>query len=181
VIIRLSTVEAFTLLDEIDGRVTVPRAVEREVESEPAASHLKAASDTEDGWVRVLDPPDLGELGRAATHLGSDEPPAEPPGERRSDQSSESHVEGDVELLAHAMSSTRETVVVTDDQPLRETCKALSVPVSGSIGVLIRAVECGAMDGDAARDRLYAMDEVGARLSASLIRRAERMIDDADG
>lgn len=72
-------------------------------------------------------------------------------------------------------------VLVSDDEPLRNGCKALSVPVSGSIGVLIRSVERGDLSAEAARDSLYAMDAVGARLSASLIRRAERLIGEAAG
>ena len=71
-------------------------------------------------------------------------------------------------------------VVVTDDKPLREACKALSIPVSGSIGVLVRAVERGDVEAGEAKDTLYAMDEVGARLSASLVKRAEKLIDDAN-
>lgn len=77
------------------------------------------------------------------------------------------------------MSDLDSSVVVTDDRPLRETCKALSIPVSGPTGVLVRAVERGDLTPDDAKDALLAMDEVGARLSASLLRRAERLIDDA--
>lgn len=70
-------------------------------------------------------------------------------------------------------------VVITDDKPLRQTCKALSILISGSIGVLIRAVERGECTAEDAKQTLYAMDEVGARLSASLVKRAEQLIDDA--
>lgn len=49
--------------------------------------------------------------------------------------------------------------------------------MAGTIGVLIRAVERGDLTPDQARDSLYALDEVGARLSASLVRTAERHID----
>jgi len=87
-------------------------------------------------------------------------------------------VNGDVALLTGARLAD-ECIVITDDKPLRKACKSISIPVSGTIGVLVRAVETGDIDPDAAKETLYAMDEVGARLSASLVKRAERLIDDA--
>lgn len=85
---------------------------------------------------------------------------------------------GDVASLAHALGAD-DPVVVTDDKPLRKTCKALGVPVSGSMGVVIAAVERGDLDPNEAKDALVSMDEVGARLSARLLRKAERLIDEA--
>lgn len=102
---------------------------------------------------------------KAAAHLG-----VEDPGE---------NWHGDVALLADALKTEGEVVVITDDKPLRKTCKALGVPVSGSLGVVIAAVERGDLDPEEAKDALVAMDEVGARLSARLLRRAERVIDEA--
>lgn len=70
-------------------------------------------------------------------------------------------------------------MVVTDDKPLQKTCKALGVPLSGSIGVVVAAVERDAIEPAEAKRLLIAMDEVGARLSARLLRKAERLIDEA--
>jgi predicted nucleic acid-binding protein len=168
VVIRLTEIGELSLLDGIDGRVVVPQSVEREVNDDPAATRLSEIVDGDD-WGALADAPDDQSLSTAGVHLGKE----------RVDSDGDGGVEGDVALLAHAMETSGETVVVSDDRPLRETCKALSVPVSGSLGVLIRAVECDELGAETARDRLYAMDEVGARLSASLIRRAERLIDEA--
>ena len=90
----------------------------------------------------------------------------------------DSSISGDVALLALGLGDD-EAVIVTDDKPLRKTCKALGIPISGSIGVVIAAVERGGLDPDEAKDTLVAMDEVGARLSARLLRKAERLIDEA--
>jgi len=49
--------------------------------------------------------------------------------------------------------------------------------LSGSVGVLVRAVERGDIEQKEAKQKLYAMDEVGARSSASSVRKAERMTD----
>lgn len=166
VVITLAEIGTLGLLRDLDGRVEVPRRVVEEVTSRPAASDLDRAlgdwierRDTGSGsWEELLE--------SAATHLG------------RSEDASDWG--GDVALLASALRS-EDTVVVTDDKPLRQTCKALSIPVSGSIGVLVRAVERGDLAEDEAKAKLEAMDEVGARLSASLYRKAERMIEDAAG
>ena len=68
---------------------------------------------------------------------------------------------------------------MTDDKPLRKACKALGVPLSGSIGVLVASVERGILSADDAKEALVAIDEVGARLSASLFRRTDRLIEQA--
>ncbi len=147
----------------------MPKAVVKEVSSEPAERELERALGV---WIAS---PTLGRertsseewterLETAATHFGRSTNPDD--------------WGGDISLLAAALFH-EDPVVVTDEKPLRETCKVLSVPVSGSIGVLIRAVERGALEADEAKAKLEAMDEVGARLSARLLKRAERLIDDA--
>jgi predicted nucleic acid-binding protein len=175
VVTRLTEIGELALLNDLDGRVVVPEAVQREVSDDPAATRLSEAVTEPNDWILVAAPSDDSSLWAAATRLDGDKSL----GENGSAESTDERIEGDVELLAHAMDSEREAVVVSDDRPLRETCSALSVPVSGSIGVLVRAVEADVIDEETARERLYAMDEVGARLSASLVRRAERLIDDA--
>lgn len=160
VFITLSEVRAVETLWNATGEVVVPAAVVSEVTDEPATSTLEGGRERESIRVARADSgiPD------ARAHLGLDSV-----GER---------VSGDVALLALALNRTN-AVVVPDDKPLRQTCKALSIPVSGSIGVIVRAVERGDLGPDEAKDTLYAMDEVGARLSASLVRRAEQLIDEA--
>lgn len=163
-LITLAEIGTLELLDGTAGEVVVPGAVAEEVTDDPAASAL--ADGTDDGWIRVehVDAVEDPHLDDAATHLGVDDPSDE--------------VAGDVALLALAL-ATEECVVVSDDKPLRKTCKALSIPLSGSIGVLIRAVERGDLRASEAKAKLLAMDEVGARLSATLLRRAEAMIETA--
>lgn len=162
VIITLARIDSFGLLDTLGGTVVVPETVVGEVDSEPAQSTLDGTLDTWTQTVTALETATSDEETTARAQLGVDD-----------DRTS-----GDLALLTRAL-HTRDAVVVTDDKPLRQTCKTLSIPVSGSIGVLVRAVEVDAIEPDEAKNRLLAMDEVGARLSASLLRRAERLIDDA--
>ena len=118
------------------------------------------------GWLTVANWISMSDASVAAAYLGNEEPAAE------------HAIAGDTALLAAAMSRSN-VVVVTDDKPLRKACKALGIPVSGSIGIIIAAVEWGDLEPEEAKDVLVAMDEVGARLSASLLRRAERLIEAA--
>jgi len=158
VFITLAAVDAVDVLDGLDGTVVIPERVADELVDDRSQAAFVAVRER-DGF-RVVRAEDR--LDDARSHLGN------PDGDA-----------GDVGVLALALDTDGRAVTVTDDRPLRKVCKALSIPVSGSIGVLVRAVEQGILDGDEAVQTLYAMDEVGARLSASLVRRAERLIDEA--
>lgn len=160
VLITLADTGSVDLLAGLDGSIVVPDLVRQEITSDPAAKTLSDA--IADGCVTCPQSVPDTAVEEAASHLG------------RSDE----ELRGDAALLAHALVAG-DSVVITDDKPLRQTCKALSIPVSGSIGVLVRAVERGDIDPADATDTLYAMDEVGARFSASLVRKAERLIGDA--
>jgi len=160
VFITLADTGSADLLTGLDGSVVVPDLVRREITSDPAAKTLSDAG--ADGWVTCPQSVPDAAVEEAASHLGR----------------SEEELQGDAVLLAHALVAD-DPVVITDDKPLRQTCKALSIPISGSVGVLVRAVEQGDLDPNAAKETLYAMDEVGARFSASLVKRAEQLIDDA--
>lgn len=171
VIITLARVDALAALYRIPDDVAVPDTVRNEVTVDPAVTTLSNAIKA--GAIEHVHLHyELFDAPMAASHLGKDL--------EQDDLMGYGHleIEGDIALLAIAMEWDG-CVVVTDDKPLRKSCKALSIPVSGSIGVLIRAVERGDLQAEVAMDKLYAMDEVGARLSASLIKRAEKMIEEA--
>lgn len=159
----MAEVGAFDLLRGIRGELVVPAPVEAEIRTDPTAEYLDTAET--DGWLTVEQLSE-GTIQAAKTNLSSS-------------NESGRDATGDVALLAFAIEAD-DVVMVTDDKPLRKTCKALSIPVSGSLGVLIDAVERNAIDADEAIDTLYAMDAVGARLSASLLRRVKRRIENAD-
>ena len=175
VLITLSDVDAADALLETPGTVVVPEPVANEITDDPAATVLSGARDEHlETWDVGLAPVET-----AASHLGRD----------LSDEAREgdghAKIEGDIGLLAlallrdHPERDLDSPVVVTDDKPLRETCQALSIPVSGSLGVLVRAVERGDIEPAEAKEKLYAMDRAGAHLSASLVKRAEQLLDDA--
>lgn len=162
VFITLAEIGYTELLCDLDGTIVVPDAVCQEISDDPAASRLEAAGLEE--RLRTARP-DSEFVEQAAAHLGISKTSGNP--------------DGDVALLASALACD-DAAVVTDDKPLRNACKALGIDVSGSIGVLVVSVEKGELPVEDAKDALYAMDEVGARLSTSLVKRAERMIDEAN-
>jgi predicted nucleic acid-binding protein len=157
VFITLAEIDATHLLDKLDGDVVVPEQVADEIEDEPARSQLE---DAEEDWLTVESADDE-TVEWASKRLGRNEP------------------RGGTALLALA-SDVDGAVVVTDDEPLRNACKAVGVPLSGSLGVVVASVEKGTLEADEAKRLLVSMDEVGARLSARLLRKAESLIDEAD-
>jgi predicted nucleic acid-binding protein len=157
VFITLAEIDSLRLLNELGGDVVVPELVADEIQDEPARTELR---DTQEEWIDV-EPADERRVEESMKRLGRE-------GEPR----------GDAALLA--LSSTYDdAVVVTDDKPLRNTCKALGVPLSGSVGVVVASVEKDVLAPEEAKELLVAMDEVGARFSASLLRKAENLIDEA--
>ena len=163
VFITLAEIGKVELLRGIEGDFVMPAAVREEIVDGLTVGALERAVD-DSGWLGLVENPTATDIELAAGQLGRDD-------------SAES-LAGDTALLAHALVAD-EPLVVTDDKPLRKTCKALGIPISGSIGVVIAAVERGDLKPDEAKDALVSMDEVGARLSARLLRKAERLIDEA--
>ena len=157
VFITLAEIDAAHLLDELDGEVVLPERVADEIEDEPARSELKEA---EDDWLTV-EPADGETVVWASKRLGRECP------------------RGDTALLALA-SEYEDAVAVTDNKPLRKACRSVGLPLSGSIGVVVASVENGALEADEAKRLLVSMDEVGARLSARLLRKAERLVEQAN-
>jgi predicted nucleic acid-binding protein len=166
--ITLVAVDAHGYLHAVDGALVVPGAVADEIREDPAAGALAdALADDTVERVTVPDAVAAATLADARRHLG------------REDDA----VTGDVAVLALALHEARDDVddpvALTDDRPLRRTCSALGVPRSGSIGVVVHAVESGRLGAEEAKEVVAAMDDVGAHLGAGLLREAEQLIDEA--
>jgi len=162
VFITLAEIGAVDLLRCLQGTLWIPVPVDQEIVCRPAATALADAIDA--GWLRVAAPPPDQCVRNAALHLGRDVDRVT--------------YNGDIFLLAHALALDGSTVI-TDDEPLRRCCRRLSIPVAGSLAVLVRAVERGRLGPERATATLFAMDTVGPRLGASVLRNAESMIDEA--
>jgi len=159
VFITLAEVDSLELLDGLEGDVVVPELVADEIQDDPARTALEEARGD---WISV-EKADEEAIEKGTKKLGRE-------GEPR----------GDAAVLGLSFKYD-EPVVVTDDKPLRNACKTLGISLSGSVGVVVASVEEGNLDADEAKDLLVSMDEVGARLSARLLQKAERLIDEAVG
>ncbi|MDZ7687249.1 MAG: hypothetical protein U5J64_00760 [Halobacteriales archaeon] len=157
VFITLAEINATHLLYELDGEVIISERVADEIEDEPARSRLEE----EAGDRLTFESAEEKNVEWASKMLGRDGEP-----------------QGDTAILALATEHD-DAVVVTDDKPLRNVCKTVGVSLSGSIGVVVASVEKGTLEAEEAKRLLVSMDEVGARMSASLLRKAERLIDEA--
>jgi predicted nucleic acid-binding protein len=158
VFITLAEIDAVYLLNELDGDIVMPELVAVEIQDEPARTEL---NDVRGDWMDTKSAEEEA-LKEAMNRLGRQTEPR-----------------GDAAVLAFALEYD-ESVVVTDDKPLRNTCKTLGISLSGSVGVVVASVEKDVLSPEDAKESLIRMDEVGGRFSASLLRKAERLIENAD-
>ncbi|MFB6178543.1 MAG: DUF3368 domain-containing protein [Halorientalis sp.] len=163
VFVRLAAIGAVDLLQTLPGDVWMPVPVDQEITSRPAATVLESAIDA--GWLHIAAPPADRYVQHAARHLGRDV-------ERVT-------YNGDIFLLAQALAVP--SVVVTDDAPLRRCCRALSIPVAGTVAIIVTAVERGPYTPLQATGQLFALDEIGPRLGPPVRRAAEQLIAEAAG
>lgn len=159
-LIALGTVGELDLLKSFDGTAVVLPQVRTEVTTEPARTNLARVINRE---VIATDTTDDIPITQAQTVLG------------------ESTVNGDVELIAAVLGATaadRGVGVVSDDQRVRTTARGLGAHVTGTVGVVVRAVEEG-LSGDDAKALLARLDTHGLHMTGELRSRASTLIDDA--
>lgn len=160
-VIALGSVGELDRLAVFDGDVEIPPEVRTEVTTEPAATNLKSAleSGLVDGSPEIAD----NSIERAMDIL------------------EERERNGDVRLVADVLRETeadRSIGVVSDDRRVRTVCRGFGATVTGTIGVVVRAVEDGlaASEGKALVRRI---DDHGLHMTGELRERADELIDDA--
>lgn len=121
-LIALGTVDELDLLANFDGDLALLPAVRAEVTTEPARTNLDRFADRDD--VAVAAEPAEAAIADARSIL------------------SESTVNGDVQSIAAVLDGD-EVAVVSDDRRVRTTARNLGARVTGTIGVVVRAVEEG--------------------------------------
>ncbi|GAA0305900.1 hypothetical protein [Halarchaeum salinum] len=160
-LIALGTIGELERLTCLDGQLVVPSAVREEVTTEPARTNLERFVGRHDvsadlDGVRERVPQALDVLGDDTEH-------------------------GDVHIVAAVLAYTgddRAVGVVSDDQRVRTTCRGLGATVTGTIGVVVRAVDEG-LDPDAAKDLVSRLDAHGLHLTGALRAKTDALIDDA--
>lgn len=160
-LIGLGTVGELELLTNFDGDLVVCPVVRDEVTTEPARTNLERFCET---YPVELDCPDDGpQLDRARELLGDEA------------------VTGDVQLVAAFLAALDEgqpVALVSDDRRLRTVANGFDVTVTGTIGVLVRAVDEG-LSASSGKRLVRQVDEHGLHMTGELRERADELIEEA--
>ncbi|WP_276257955.1 hypothetical protein [Haloglomus litoreum] len=160
-LIGLGTVGELDLLTNFDGDLVVPPVVHDEVTTEPARTNLERLCESHD---ILMDCPSTGpQLDRAQELLGDEA------------------VTGDVQLVATflaALDDDQPVALVSDDRRLRTVADGFDVTVTGTIGVVVRAVEEGRSPSSGKR-LVRQLDEHGLHMTGELRERADELIEEA--
>lgn len=155
-LIALGSVSELDLLTNFDGDLFVPRPIVREVTTEPAATNLDRF--LEAGHTTSPTVPD-DELETARELLGESEP------------------NGDAHLVG-AVLARDDVGVVSDDRRVRTTARSLGARVTGTVGVVVRAVEEG-LDATEAKALVRRIDSRGLHMTGELREKAYDLIESA--
>lgn len=154
-LISLGSIGELSLLTNFDAEPVVLPAVSEEVTTEPARTNVKRFVDSEE--VKTDDRPAEKYVGEATEILG------------------ETEENGDVQIVA-AVLAHEEVAVVSDDRRVRTVCDGLGATVTGTVGVVVRAVEEG-MSPEEAKDTVRRVDQHGLHMTAELRETAYDLIE----
>lgn len=160
-LISLGTIGELELLANFTGDLVVLPIVQHEVTTEPARTNLARFLERDD--VDMSDPVVHDRLEQATQIL------------------EESTENGDVHLIAAVLAYTaddRSIGIVSDDRRVRTTARGFGATVTGTIGVVVRAVENG-MSPEEAHKLIDRIDAHGLHMTGSLRQKAYTLIDDA--
>ncbi|WP_336034881.1 hypothetical protein [Halobacterium yunchengense] len=160
-LIALGSVGRVDLLGNFDGRLAISERVEAEVTTDPAAANVSSFLDEESRL------PDFGlpdeTQARAVELLG------------------EERINGDVDILAGVILANKRDempAVVSDDRRVRTVARGLGATVTGTVGVVVRAVHEG-MAAEDAKDLVRDVDSHGLHMTGELREKAFELIDEA--
>jgi len=157
-IIALGSVGELQLLRNFDGEVTVPPAVRDEVTTEPASTNLVNFVDSDE--VRTELTTSNGSLRKAREALNEDEE------------------NGDVQIVACVLEQ-EDVAVVSDDRRVRTVSEGFGATVTGTVGVVVRAVREG-MSSEEAKDVVRRVDQHGLHMTAELREKAYELVERED-
>ena len=162
-LIALGTVGELDLLTSFDGRPEVPPAVATEVASEPARTNL----------VRFLEDADAA--------MDEEAVPGEEHRRRALDTLGDEEVTGDAVLVARVLeerAADRRVGLISDDRRIRTVADGFGATVTGTVGVVVRAVEEGLPPEDG-KALVRRVDADGLHMTGELRERALRLVEEA--
>lgn len=160
-LIALGSIGELELLTRFEGNVMVVPEVRSEVTTQPADSALERFIAT--GAFETRESVEQGATERAKDLLQVEA------------------LTADVRLVAellNSQSTDRPVALISDDRRLRTLAGGLGVPITGTIGVVVRAVEEG-LDPDEAKTLVRRLDSRGLHMTGELRETAFDLIDDA--
>lgn len=157
-LIALGSVDELDLLTVFDRDLVVLDSVSEEVTSEPARTALRQF--------------------REARELGTSKSVDGAVVERARETLGETERNGDVELIARVLAYD-DIGVVSDDQRVRTTARTLGATVTGTIGVVVRAVSAGRITADEGKELVRRLDSHGLHLTGELREQADDLIAEA--
>ena len=162
-LIALGTVGELELLLNFDGEIVVTAAVRDGVTTEPARANVDSSL-TRDN-VRLSGSRDrFPKYRQKAQQILGEESPS-----------------GDVVLVETVLwkrDTGAEVAIVSDDRRVRTVAEGLGATVTGTVGVVVRAVHEG-LDPDEAKDLIRRIDSRGLHMTGELRETAYRLIDEA--
>ena len=154
-LVALGTVGELELLTNFDGEVVVLPAVRDEVTTEPARTNVEEFVGS--GDVREDDAYDE-YVEEACEVLG------------------ESEENGDAQIVASVLACDK-TAVVSDDRRVRTVAEGFGAAVTGTVGVVVRAVEEG-MSEKVAKETVRRIDQNGLHMTAELREKTYELIEE---
>jgi len=162
-LIALGSVGRVDLLENFDGRILVPQRVAAGVTTEPADTNADAFLADDQRWHADELPASYRD--RALELLGDDDPTGD---------------SATVAALRRFQNAGQSVAVVSDDRRVRTVAKGLGATVTGTVGVVVRAVHEG-MDAADAKNLIRDIDSHGLHVTGELREKAFALIDDAAG
>lgn len=162
-LIALGNVGELALLTNFDSRPIVLDSVFGEVTTEPARQGLERICRTNQ-IQRVADFDENDRFVLDSMSILSDD-----------------SATGDVQIISHvrySMNNQRSVAVVSDDRRVRVVAEEWGATITGTIGVVVRAVHEG-MNLDEAKELVRRLDSQGLHMTGELRETAYRLIDEA--
>lgn len=163
-LISLGTVGELDLLENFDGRIAVQDHVREEVTTEPARTNVERFCSRESILTGEEAVPGHQFIFDAQSILDDED------------------VTGDVVLigavLMHTENATADLGVVSDDSRVRTVADGLGATVTGTVGVIVRAVDEG-MDPGEAKELVGRIDSHGLHMTGELRETAFRLVEEA--
>lgn len=166
VLIALGQIGEIDLLTCVDGQINIVPKVESEVTTEPANTNLENFLDRHEfpnvAWVNDKGTKES-KYKEAKQILGENE------------------VNGDVQILTAILVDEIHDKfgVISDDQRVRTVARGLGANVTGTVGVIVRAVEDRDMTAEEGKDLVRRVDSHGLHMTGELREKAYELVEEA--